>query len=233
MTAFTVLVTGANRGIGLEYAKQYTRAGARVYACCRKPEKARELIDLAESAPGQVSLHPLDVTNDTQLGALKAAVGSQPIDVLINNAGVYGGDAQDLAHCDERVWLDTLKINTMGPFKMIAAFVDNVARSQRRTIVGMTSKMGSMDDNGSGGCYIYRSSKAALNAVLKSAAVDLYPRGVIVLTLHPGWVKTDMGGSGALISASLSVSNLRKIIDNATLADSGKFYQHDGAEVPW
>ncbi len=229
----TVIVTGSNRGIGLEYAKQYAKDGARVYACCRRPEKAGELLALAQANSDRVTVHPLEVTNDGQIAALKAVVGDAPVDILINNAGVYGADDQDLGACDESKWLETFRINTIAPYKMIATFADNVARSRKKTIVGMTSKMGSMDDNSSGGYYIYRSSKAALNAVLKSAAVDLQPREIIVLTLHPGWVKTAMGGPGALITTTRSVTNLRKIIDNATVADSGKFFQHDGAEVPW
>lgn len=229
----TVLVTGANRGIGLEYVRQYAQSGAYVFACCRQPEQAAQLGALVKSFPNNVAVHALDVSDDTQINALSVAVGSRPIDVLINNAGVYGGGKQSLGECDSSEWLRTLQVNSIAPYKIIAAFANNVARSAKKTIVGMTSKMGSMDDNGSGGCYMYRSSKAALNAILKSAAIDLRSRGVIVLTLHPGWVRTDMGGSGALISAQTSVTGLRKIIDNASLENSGKFYQYDGTEVPW
>ena len=227
------MVTGANRGIGLEYVRQYAQSGAYVIACCRHPELATQLCSLATKHTNNVIVHALDVSDDAQINALKVAIGSRPIDVLINNAGVYGGGNQRLGECDNSEWLRTLQVNSIAAYKIISVFADNVARSTKKTIVGMTSKMGSMDDNGSGGCYMYRSSKAALNAILKSAAVDLRSRGVIVLTLHPGWVRTDMGGSGALISAQTSVTGLRKIIDNAGLENSGKFYQYNGAEVPW
>lgn len=229
----TIVITGCNRGIGLELTRQYERAGWRVYATCRQPETAYELNDVARGSSGRVSVHPLDVTNAAHIWALAQVVGSTPIDVLFNNAGVYGPDDQDLGGLDVDEWLHTFRINAIAPIKIIEALVGNVARGRRKLIASMTSKMGSMADNGSGGSYIYRSSKAALNAGMKSVAVDLRPRGITVLTLHPGWVKTEMGGPGALITAAECVTRLRGILDRATLNDSGKFFQSDGAEVPW
>lgn len=229
----TIVITGCSRGIGLELAHQYERAGWRVYATCRQPETAYELNDVARGSGGRVTVHPLDVANAAHVAALAEVVGSTPIDVLFNNAGVYGPDDQELGALDVEEWLHTFRINAIGPIKIIEALLGNVARGRRKMIASMTSKMGSMADNGSGGSYIYRSSKAALNAGMKSVAVDLRPRGITVLTLHPGWVKTEMGGPGALITTAECVTRLRGILDRATLSDSGKFFQSDGAEVPW
>lgn len=229
----SILVTGANRGIGLELVRQYLGAGWRVYACCRRPDQAADLNALVQQYHSTLSVHPLDVNNVAQRAALVQAMEDDPIDILFNNAGIYGPKAQEYGLTDEKQWLETFRVNAIAPLKLMEALTDNVANSRRKLMVAMTSKMGSMADNSSGGSYAYRSSKAALNAVLKSAAIDLRSRGITVLTLHPGWVKTAMGGGGALTSAEECVEKLRKILDNAKLHQSGKFFQADGTEVPW
>jgi len=231
--ADTVLVTGANRGIGLEFVRQYLQAGWRVHACCRRPEKAPELSRLAASANGLLSVHPLDVTNPAQLAALPAVLGAEALDILINNAGVYGQDDADFGNTDVAAWLETFHVNAVAPLKIMEALVGRVAASRRRIMACLSSKMGSMADNRSGGSYVYRSSKAALNAVVKSAAVDLMPRGVMVVALHPGWVKTDMGGPNAEISTLESVRAMRHILDTLTRSDSGRFIDIDGSTIPW
>lgn len=231
--ADSILVTGANRGIGLELVRQHLEAGWRVYACCRKPEQAAELNALAQQYKSTLSVHPLDVTKAAQRAALAQALEDDPIDILFNNAGIYGPRSQEYGSTDEQGWIDTFCINTIAPLKLMEALTENVANSRRKLMVGMTSKMGSMTDNSSGGSYAYRSSKAALNAVLKSAAIDLKARGVTVLIVHPGWVKTAMGGSGALITVEECVARLRKIMETAGPPQSGKFIQSDGVEVPW
>lgn len=228
-----ILITGANRGIGLELATQYAGLGWRVYATCRQPEAAHELIELSARQPERVSIHPLNVANDRQISALAQALRGESIDMLFNNAGVYGPEAQEFGSVVGDEWIEAFRINSIAPLKLMQAFVEHVAASRLRLMVGMTSKMGSMADNGSGGYYVYRASKAALNAVLKSAAIDLKPRGITVLVLHPGWVKTEMGGPNALISPAECVTKLRAILDRATPADSGMFYQVDGSVVPW
>lgn len=231
--ADSILVTGANRGIGLELVRQYLQAGWRVYACCRRPEQAADLNALAQKHSATLSVHPLDVTHPAQRAALVQAIEDDPIDILFNNAGIYGPQPQEYGSTDEQGWINTFCVNTIAPLKLMEALTENVANSRRKLMVGMTSKMGSMADNSSGGSYAYRSSKAALNAVLKSAAVDLKPRGITVLILHPGWVKTAMGGSGALTSAEECVVKLRRILENAKPEQSGKFFQADGTEVSW
>ncbi|MEJ2687384.1 MAG: SDR family oxidoreductase [Gammaproteobacteria bacterium] len=229
----SILVTGANRGLGLEFVRQYAEAGWRVYACCRKPEQAQALNELAAGTPS-VSVHPLDVGNHGQIDAMAKTLGSEPLDVLLNNAGTYGGrDRQSLGNLDYDAWADTFRINTMGPVRMVERLLGNLERSQRRLVVTITSLMGSIADNTSGGSYLYRTSKAALNAAMKSVALDVAPRGVHVLLLHPGWVRTDMGGPNALITPQESVRAIRQRVETFTPDLSGDFLNYDGHEYPW
>lgn len=229
----TTLITGANRGIGLEFARQYAHAGWRVLACCRNPTVATELSELARSARGRVTLHALDVTDAGQREALHVALGDTPIDVFINNAGIYGQRNNTFGTTDEERWFEALRINAIAPLKLMEKFVDQVAASRRKIYANMSSRMGSIGDNTSGESYVYRSSKAALNAVAKSAANELRARGITVVMLHPGWVRTDMGGPQALTDVAESVSGLRGVLDKLTLADSGKFFSFNGAVIPW
>ncbi|MEX2449993.1 MAG: SDR family oxidoreductase, partial [Rhodospirillales bacterium] len=155
------------------------------------------------------------------------------IDVLINNAGVHGPRPSRLGGIDYDAWADVFRINTMGPMKVSEAFVEHIARSDQKKIVSITSRMGSIADNESGGAYPYRSSKAALNAVMRSLAADLKPRGVTVVVFHPGWVRTDMGGPSAPIEPERSVESMIKVISRIKLSDSGKFLNYDGAKLAW
>jgi NAD(P)-dependent dehydrogenase (short-subunit alcohol dehydrogenase family) len=230
----TTLITGTNRGIGLELAKQYVADGWRVLACCRDPAKADALHRLAEQQPDRVQIHALDVTDLVQIDRLAKALASESIDVLINNAGFYPqSDSKGFGHADCDEWMQAFRINTMAPLKMAEAFAPNVARSKLKIIATLSSKMGSMADNTSGGNYLYRSSKAAVNMVNKSLSLDLKRDGVTAVVFHPGWVQTDMGGPNALISVGQSVSGLRKVIGQLTLADSGKFLSYEGQEIAW
>ncbi|MCG5500748.1 SDR family oxidoreductase [Ectothiorhodospira lacustris] len=228
----TVVITGANRGIGLAFAQQYAEAGARVLAACRHPEQARELNRLAAKTRGRVSVHPLDVTNPVQIQALAGILSDTPVDILINNAGSYG-PASAFGNTDVAGWMETLHINTVAPLKIMEALVDPVAAGNRRLMINLSSKMGSMGDNGSGGSYIYRSTKAALNAVVVSAARDLKARGITVVAQHPGWVRTDMGGPNGEIDTTRSVTAMRGIFEHLSLADSGRFIDIDGSDIPW
>jgi NAD(P)-dependent dehydrogenase (short-subunit alcohol dehydrogenase family) len=175
---------------------------------------------------GDVALYDLDVTNAAQLITLAKTLKDESIDVLINNAGVGGEESTE-------GWLRTLHINSIAPIRIAQALLPMVERSERKVIASITSGMGSIADNTSGGAYAYRSSKAALNAAMKSLSVDLAQRGVSVIVLNPGWVRTDMGGAGAKIEAAESVARMRKVIDGAGRAQSGKFFNHDGREYPW
>lgn len=224
----TVLVTGANRGIGLEFVRQYAVEGWRVHAACRDPEKATEL----KSIKGDVRVHRLDVTDERQLTALETSLAGESIDILINNAGIRGlGDS--LGSTDVAGWLETLRVNAIAPVRVSERLIANLERGQRKLIVNITSRLGSIAENGSGGSYAYRSSKAALNMAAKSMAVDLKGRGITVVVFHPGWVQTDMGGSGAPVSPPDSVGGMRAKIDKLTAAESGGFFNYDGKPISW
>jgi NAD(P)-dependent dehydrogenase (short-subunit alcohol dehydrogenase family) len=228
----TILITGSNRGIGLELVKQYASTGWQVHACCRQPESAVALQLLKQTFPS-ITIHALDVANNAQINSLAKQLQAEAIDILFNNAGIYGQVDASFGNTDETEWLDCFRINTIAPMKMMEAFVGHVAASQHRLIAGMSSKMGSMADNSSGGSYAYRSSKAALNAVMKSAAIDLRSKGIKVAVLHPGWVLTDMGGPNAEITVEECVLNLRRNLQGVTLENSGTFFEIDGSVIPW
>lgn len=230
MSQYQVLITGANRGIGLEFVKQYAADGWRVLACCRNPQTATALQAIANANP-QVRLEALDVADFNQIDALALALKGEVIDVLINNAGVY-------PHCtfgdtNYEEWATGFKVNSMAPLKMAEAFVQHLTKSQLKKMATLTSKMGSIEDNTSGESYSYRSSKTAVNMVMKSLSIDLKPYGISVVTLHPGWVQTDMGGSNALINAHTSVMGLRLVIEQLSLNNTGQFKAFDGKEIAW
>lgn len=230
----TTLISGANRGIGLEFTRQYAAEGWRVIACCRHPEAAAALNKIAAQYPDRISVHALDVADHAQIERLAQALANEAIDLLINNAGIYpDSDVRGFGHADYAEWMQAFRINTMAPLKMAETFAAHIARGKDKTIASITSKMGSIADNSGGGNYLYRSSKTALNMVVKSMAIDLKPNGITAVTFHPGWVKTDMGGPNAMISTEQSVSGMRQVISRLTLADSGRFFAYDGQEIPW
>jgi len=230
----TVLITGANRGIGLEFAKQYAVDGWRVLACCRSPEKSDELNKLASLYPERIKLHTLEVTDHAQIESLARALSGVAIDLLINNAGVYpDSDKRGLGRTDYAEWTTAFEINTMAPLKMVEMFVEQITRGKLKLIATISSQMGSIADNSSGGSYLYRSSKAAVNMVVKSLAIDLKDQGITAVVFHPGWVQTDMGGPDAMISVAQSVAGMRQVISRLTLADSGKFFGYDKHSLPW
>jgi NAD(P)-dependent dehydrogenase (short-subunit alcohol dehydrogenase family) len=230
----SILITGANRGLGLEFATQYSQDGWRVFACCRNPDEATELTDLARAAGGKLSLHPLDVSREPTISALADGLRGEAIDILLNNAGIYGDeDHDDFGKIDYERWAETLRINVMGAMRATEAFIDNVASSEKKILAFLSSLMGSIADNGSGGSYLYRSSKAALNAVAKSLSIDLKDRGVKTVVLHPGWVKTEMGGENAPLLPPESIAGMRRVLDGLGAKDSGRFLSYAGEELPW
>ena len=231
--AYRVLITGASRGIGLEMVKQAVRKQWRVFACARDPHSPQKLFEVARMSGGLVSVHLLDVADQAQVQALAYDLKNEPLDILINNAGTYGPDEHNFGDTNIQGWLDTFRINTIAPLKIAETLHSNLSRGHRKLIVNLSSKMGSIDDNGSGGSYIYRSSKCALNMVMKSMAIDLAPQGFTCVNLHPGWVKTDMGGPHAEITTAQSVKSMFDILEGVTHADNGKFYDIDGSLIPW
>jgi NAD(P)-dependent dehydrogenase (short-subunit alcohol dehydrogenase family) len=230
----TLLITGASRGIGLEFCNQYATEGWRVLACCRNPGKADALSKLAARYPDLIKLYALDVTNQAQIEQLAQTLADESIDLLINNAGVFpAADKRGFGQTDYAEWMAAFNINAMAPLKMVEAFVNQIARSKLKRIVTITSQMGSIDDNTSGGSYLYRSSKAAANMVVKSLAIDLKEKGITSVAFNPGWVKTDMGGPNAMIPVEQSVTDMRKLIAGLTPADTGKFIGNDGGVILW
>ncbi len=225
----TVLITGANRGLGLDFARQYAADGWRVISTCRDPDAAEALGTVA----GDVTVHPLDVADVASIDALAAALDGEAIDLLLNNAGVIG--ARDLAfgETDYDSFAQTMRANVMGPLAVAERFLPHVLRGGKKLMATVTSRLGSIGLNDWGGRYIYSASKAALNAVMKSAAIDLAGKGVTVVVLHPGWVQTDMGGPKADITPEESVTGMRRVIAGLTAADNGRFLNYDGAEFPW
>ncbi|HEX2572464.1 MAG TPA: SDR family oxidoreductase [Polyangia bacterium] len=226
------LVTGANRGIGLEFVRQLAARGDTVEAVARRPERSPLLLELAQRSPALVRLHTADVTNDYNVRALAGEFEGVGIDVLVNNAGVMGRLAP-LAEIDLEDVMHTFAVNAVSPLRLARALLPALRRGQARRIVHITSKMGSIDDNKSGGAYGYRMSKAALNMASRSLANDLRGEEMVSAVLHPGWVKTDMGGPGAMISTEESVRGLLRVMDGLTLAHSGRFFSYAGEEVPW
>lgn len=226
----TLLISGANRGLGLEFVKQYVAEGWDVVAGCRRPDEAAELREIADG--GSVEVHALDVAETNSIDSFKGAVGARPLDLVIANAGVYGGDRQkSFTDLDYDGWARTLATNTFGPVRLAAAFAENL-KAAKGKLVAISSLMGSITDS-SGSFYAYRSSKAALNMAFKGVAAELKGDGVTVAVLHPGWVQTDMGGRNAPVTPPQSIEGLRKVIAGLTLNDTGSFHAFDGKALPW
>jgi len=235
----TALITGASRGLGLELVRQYLADGWRVHACCRAPDRASGLAALQPSP--RLLVHPLDVTRPESVRELAASLRDEPLDVLINGAGLIGWGSfaekgvalQPFGGIDYDEWRQVFDTNVFGPMRVAEALAGNVERSRQRKIVTLSSVVGSVARNRAGGLYAYRSSKSALNQVMKSMSIDLAKRGIIALPMHPGWVRTDMGGPGADLDVATSVSGLRAVIARLQPADAGRFLSYAGEELPW
>jgi NAD(P)-dependent dehydrogenase (short-subunit alcohol dehydrogenase family) len=225
----TVLVTGAGRGIGLEFARQYAADGWDVIATVRDAAKGAALAALG----GKVEVHLLDVGDRAAVARLAQELRGRAIDVLICNAGIYGDRSkQAFGAVDWAEWEAVLRTNVMAPLALAESFVEHVAAGGRKLIVMMTSQMGSTAEAW-GGSYIYRTSKAALNNIAKNLSSDLKARGIAVIAMDPGWVKTDMGGPGAQITPEVSVGNMRKLFAKAGARHTGQYLRYDGAIHPW
>jgi len=223
----TVLITGANRGIGLELARQYAADGWRVLATCRDPAAATAL----KAVEGAVQVHRLDVDDPAGMEALAVELKGEPIDVLFNNAGI-NRRAPSLAAIDYGAWAQSMETNVFGPIRVAAALAANVLASERKVMAFTSSKMGSIAENG-GGSIVYRSSKTALNMAVSCLAKELGGQGVIAVVFHPGHVRTDMGGPTAPVTASDSSAGMRRVIAGLTAKDNGTFRNYDGATLPW
>ena len=230
MSQSTVLITGANRGIGLKFAEEYSKLGWHVIATCRNPNHASKLNQLATDF-GSIEIYPLEVSNSNQIHELADTLKNKPIDVLINNAGIHRSCT--LGSIDKKAWLESFTINSIAPYEVTIHLLDNILQGKLKKVISITSKMGSIDDNTSGGSYIYRSSKTALNSIMRSLEHDLGHHGIATLTLHPGWVKTDMGGIGAWINVDESVTGMIKQIEKLNLSNAGRYVDYAGKKINW
>jgi NAD(P)-dependent dehydrogenase (short-subunit alcohol dehydrogenase family) len=233
MVQQTILITGANRGIGLALTREFAGRGWRVIATCRRPEAADALRETAAGQAASIRIERLDVTDPEQISELAGKLQEESIDILFNNAGAGGSDREKFGNIDEKLWLEIFRINTIAPLKIAEAFIRQVAGSGRRIIATMGSSMGSISDNSSGGYYTYRTSKAAVHMVVKNLAIDLRREGIIAVVLHPGWVQTEMGGAGATLSPEMSAAGLYQVLTSLEAEDSGKFFDYLGRELPW
>jgi NAD(P)-dependent dehydrogenase (short-subunit alcohol dehydrogenase family) len=228
----TWLVTGANRGIGLGLTKRLLAAGQDVIATARDTAAAVELSRLAETQP-TLTVLAMDATSDPSVAAAAAEIAGRPVHVLVNNAGVYGPKAQGGLDVDLDGFLDTLSINTVAPFRVLRAFAPNLAAAGRGAkFVVISSTMGSITA-ASTGVIAYRASKAAVNKAVQASARELLGRGIVSVVMHPGWVRTDMGGAGADLSVEEATAGIVATIGKLTEADAGRFLAWDGRPAAW
>ena len=223
----TYLITGANRGIGLEMTQQLLAGGNRVVATCRNPATA----DALSSMQGPLDVHALDVTDASAVASLAGQLKGEVIDVLVNNAGIMA-ERQSVDDMDYEQWMASFAVNSIAPWRVALAFASHLDASTRPRLVTLTSQMGSLERAGSDR-VAYRSSKAAANMAMRTLALEWQARGITVCVLHPGWVRTDMGGSKAALSTVDSASGLLHVIDALTPADTGRFLDYEGQEIPW
>ena len=238
----SILISGANRGIGLEFTRQYLEGGWLVYACCRAPEKADSLNKLVEEFGDLLSVYRMDVRNGEEVAAVAQALNGAPIDILINNAGIVdsygtgvfeGKDDPDLKNYDMDLWLEILDTNVVSQGRVTGAFADNVASSDRKMVVMISSGLASITNSWQAGRYAYRTSKAALNMLTRSVGAWLEPRGIAVITIAPGWTRTELGGPNAHNSVEDSISGMRKVLDGLTIKNTGSYWNFDGEQLPW
>ena len=229
----TALITGANRGLGLEFTRQFVGAKCHVIATCRTPDKADKLQAEAQSAPGRIEIQQLDAASRDSIVQLADKLKGRPIDYLISNAAISGNKFGPVNELDEATWIEVFRTNTMGPTYLAGAFADNVAASERRIMAFMSTRQAIIKDNVKGRYYMYRSSKTALNACIKNLAIDYGEKGIACLAFHPGFVRTDMGGPGGAIDADASVTGLMKLLLSAGPGHNGRFFEYTGIELNW
>ena len=228
-----IVITGANRGIGLEFVRRYLERGDRVDAGVRNPQSADELSALEAASGGRLRIFSCNVSKDPSVKAFAEAIGENiPVDLLVNNAGIFGS-TKPLADMDFDDLARTYDTNAIGALRVTRALLPHLRRGSARRIVMISSSLGSVEEDTNSGCYGYRMSKAALNIASKNLAIDLRPEGFTVLIVHPGWVQTAMGGPTAPTTVQESVAGLLEQIDRRSLADTGTFFDLTGKAVPW
>jgi len=231
----SILITGANRGLGLEFARQYAADGWDVTATARDPKRGEELQQLAKHK--NVSLHGLDVTSDTSVKQLAKTLGGKPVDLLVLNSAIYTRNGDKLGALNFAGWRESFETNVLGAMRVAEALIENVAASARKQIIALSTGMGSVQALGTtfglGVAYQYRTSKAALNMTMSILAKEVEPRRISVVLFSPGWVQTDMGGPNAVLTPEQSIGGMRKVLEGNPMELTGKFLSYDGATWPW
>ena len=222
----TIRITGASRGLGLEFARQFYNEEYRVIATCRNPKNANELHTI-----GDIDIYSLDVTDDKSVANLADKLRGENIDILINNAGVIG-QRDGFGRLNYDIWAETMDTNVFGPMRVAEAFRDNVMNSEKKQMIFITSRMGSITE-AVPNAYVYRSSKAALNMAVKCLSAELEQQGLIAVLFHPGHVQTDMGGQAAPVTPQKSIEGMKNQIVALTHDDNGRFLSYDGHQIPW
>lgn len=223
----SVFITGASRGIGFELARQYAADGWTVHGAARNPDNAEDLKSLG------ATVHQLDVTNHDQISRVAMSLDGLSIDLLINNAGMWIDEDEHFGRFTNAQWMEQFRVHVFGTLAMCEAFVDHVARSERKLIVNISSGNGSFGWERGPGDYPYDTSKAALNILTKGMSVDLKERGITVMCMTPGNVQTDMSGPNAMLTPLESITGMRQVIEGLNLSLTGTFWRHNGETVPW
>jgi NAD(P)-dependent dehydrogenase (short-subunit alcohol dehydrogenase family) len=227
----TILITGANRGIGLELARQYSEAGWQVVACCRNPDKASELQKIHSK---NIEILPLDLHKRESIQELSSHLKNTAIDIMINNAGMVGNQLT-FGDIDYETFSETLKVNTIAPVLVAQSLISQITKGHKKIIVNISSYLASIELNTEDDWAfpIYRISKSALNSATKCMANNLKEKNITVISMDPGWVKTDMGGEDADLTPAESVSGIRNILEGINLSHTGEFFRYDGTKLPW
>ena len=227
-----VLITGANRGLGLGFVRSFLEKNVNVICTSRNISGSKELLKCKKKHPNNIEILELDLLKENTEKTLSDLLSDKPIDILINNAGV-GSSNQNFDVVSSKPWLEVLKVNLIAPLMITQSIIENIKKSSAKKIYFLSSQLGSIAENTSGGMYIYRSSKTGLNQVVKSLSVDLRVHGITVVSLHPGWVKTDMGGPNAPVSIEDNIEGMMRVIKTTDIRDTGRFLNYDGRELPW
>lgn len=235
MNGKSVLITGCSRGLGLGFCEKFLNEGWRVFAGARAPKESKGLMSLKEKYPDDLILFSIDMISEKSICDAYQTVSQETnsLDVLINNAGRYGKRESELEKLDLEDTVLTFQTNALGPIRVIRTFLSLIRKGKEKKIISITSKMGSIQDNQEGGSYSYRISKAALNMIGKTMALEFQNEGITSIVLHPGWVKTDMGGSNAPIDISTSINGMFNVITSLTQKQNGSFLRHDGTRIPF
>ncbi|MBT3993894.1 MAG: SDR family NAD(P)-dependent oxidoreductase [Gammaproteobacteria bacterium] len=235
----TVLITGGNRGLGLEFVKQYSQLGYKIIVTCRNPNEAKELNTLKENSKTDIKIHTLDVTNHEEIDLLSKSLSNKPIDIIINNAGIIGPfpifehiEKQRFTTMDYTVWEKVLRTNLFGPVKISESFLENIKNGQEKKIIFISSTVGSINE-GKESAYAYATSKTALNKAISLMAENLKNENIHVLALCPGYVKTRMNAGGANLETDESIKGMIKQIDSLDESNTGTFIRYNGELITW